>query len=504
MVNGDSVMEIRKIPIDKINPAPYNPRKDLQPGDPEYEKLKRSMQEFGYVEPIVWNKRTGNIVGGHQRYKVLLDMGMREVDCVVVDMDETKEKALNLALNKIQGDWDYLKLKDLLQELDTGEFDIELTGFDMDEIEDLVTQFHVPGEIIEDVVPEPPKEPITKPGDLWILGRHRLLCGDATKKEDVERLMDGKKADMVFTDPPYGMKKENEGVLNDNLNYDDLLEFNKKWIPLSFDNLKGNGSWYCWGMDEPLMDIYSNILKPMQKQNKITFRNLITWDKGSGQGQLSSEYKMYPIADEKCLFVQCGVQCLTLNADQYWEVYEPIRKYLYEERLKCGWDVPTMKRIAGHSDKSFDHWTSKSQWSLPTKEVYTKFQNWAKENNIKAFEREYDSLREQYDKLRAYFDNTHDNMNNVWHFDRTSQDERSQTGGHPTPKPIALCSRAIKSSSREGEIVLDLFGGSGSTLIACEQLNRICYMMEIDPVYCDVIVKRWENFTGQKAVKLNE
>ena len=134
-------MEIRKIPIEKLNPAAYNPRKDLKPGDPEYEKLKRSMQEFGYVEPIVWNKRTGNIVGGHQRYKMLLDMGMQEVDCVVVDLDETKEKALNLALNKIQGDWDYPKLKDLLLELDTGEFDIELTGFDMDEIEDLMTQF---------------------------------------------------------------------------------------------------------------------------------------------------------------------------------------------------------------------------------------------------------------------------------------------------------------------------------------------------------------------------
>jgi len=132
-------MEIRKIPIEKLNPAAYNPRKDLQPGDLEYEKLKRSMQEFGYVEPIVWNKRTGNIVGGHQRYKVLFDTGAQEVDCVVVDLDETKEKALNLALNKIQGDWDYLKLKDLLQELDTGEIDIELTGFGLDEIEQLLT-----------------------------------------------------------------------------------------------------------------------------------------------------------------------------------------------------------------------------------------------------------------------------------------------------------------------------------------------------------------------------
>jgi DNA modification methylase len=316
------------------------------------------------------------------------------------------------------------------------------------------------------------------------------MCGDSTKKEDVEKLMDGKKADMVFTDPPYGMKKENEGVINDNLNYDDLLEFNKEWIPLSFMMLKDNGSWYCWGIDEPLMDIYSNILKPMQKENKITFRNLITWDKGSGQGQLSSEFRMYPIADEKCLFVQVGIQCLTLNADQYWEEYEPIRKYLYDERIKCGWDIPTMKTIAGHSDKSRDHWTGKSQWNLPTEDVYKKFQNWTKENNIKAFEKEYDQLRAEYDQLRAYFNNTHDNMNNVWHFSKTSGEEKESAGGHATPKPIALCGRAIKSSSREEETVLDVFGGSGSTLIACEQLNRICYMMEIDPKYVDVIIKR--------------
>ena len=136
-------MEISKIPIEKLNPAAYNPRKDLQPGDPEYEKLKRSIQEFGYVEPIIWNKRTGNIVGGHQRYKILLEQGIQEIDCVVVDLDETKEKALNIALNKISGEWDLPKLKDLLQELDTGEFDIEITGFDMEEIEDLMTQYHI-------------------------------------------------------------------------------------------------------------------------------------------------------------------------------------------------------------------------------------------------------------------------------------------------------------------------------------------------------------------------
>jgi DNA modification methylase len=334
------------------------------------------------------------------------------------------------------------------------------------------------------------------------------MCGDSTDKATVEKLMNGVKADMVFTDPPYGMKKESEGVLNDNLNYDDLLEFNKQWIPLTFDNLKDNGSWYCWGIDEPLMDIYSNILKPMRKDNKITFRNLITWDKGNGQGQLASDFRMYPIADEKCLFVMCGVQGFNNNADNYFEGWTPIVEYLEKQRQIMGWTIKDTKRIAGHSEKSGCHWFDKSQWMMPTEETYRKWQSAAKGD---AFKKEYDELKKEYDELkkeyyatRAWFDNTHDNMNNVWHFSKTSGEEKESAGGHATPKPIALCSRAIKSSSREEEMVLDVFGGSGSTLIACEQLNRTCYMMELDPKYCDVIIDRWETLTGQKAVLLNE
>lgn len=135
-------MRIEKIPIEKLNPAKYNPRKDLKPGDSEYEKLKRSIEEFGYVEPIVWNERTGNVVGGHQRLKILKELGRTEIEVTVVDLDEIKEKTLNLALNKISGDWDLPLLKDLLQELDTGDFDIEITGFDEEEIERLMTQFN--------------------------------------------------------------------------------------------------------------------------------------------------------------------------------------------------------------------------------------------------------------------------------------------------------------------------------------------------------------------------
>jgi len=313
---------------------------------------------------------------------------------------------------------------------------------------------------------------------------------------------------MVFTDPPYGMKKEADGVLNDNLNYDKLLEFNKVWIPLTFQHLKDVGSWYCWGIDEPLMDIYSQILKPMANQQRITFRNLITWDKGNGQGQRAEEFRSFAIADEKCLFVMGGVQGFNTNQDNYFDAWEPIRVYLAKEKEKMGWTDKWIAEQIGIDPRL--HWFGKSQWDLPTKEKYEKLQELAQYSAFKreysAFKREYNDIKREYNDIkreyyatRAYFNNTHDNMNNVWHFDRTSQAERDGAGGHATPKPVALCVRAIKSSSRDDECVLDLFGGSGSTLMAAEQTDRTCYMMELDPKYCDVIRKRyWKHVNGDE------
>ena len=500
-------MQIKKAPVKDLVSPEWNPR---QITTEELEKLKTSLEEFGYIEPIIVNDVNNHVVGGNQRLRALIALGYDEVDCVYVHIEDiNKEKACNVALNKISGDWDEDKLRAVLEDIELSPIDIKLTGFDELELtsldlgEETETEYSEPTyDVKEDDYKDEDIIVTVQEGELYRLGNHRLYCGDATKEESYQILCQDIPMDLVFTDPPYGMKKQKDGVMNDNLNYDDLLEFNKQWIPLTFQALKSNGSWYCWGTDEPLMDIYSHILKPLQKQNKLTFRNLITWDKGSGQGQMNADFKMYPIADEKCLFIQMGINCLTLNAEQYWEEYEPIRLYLLNERKKCGWDIPTMKRIAGHSDMSRDHWTSKSQWNLPTKEVYQKFQEWARKNNVQAFEKEYEELRAEYEELRAYFNNTHDNMNNVWHFKRTSNTEKEMTGGHATPKPIALCSRAILSSSRQGENILDVFGGSGSTLIACEQLNRQCYMMELDPYYCQVIINRWEEYTGRKAEKL--
>ena len=203
-------MLIEKIQIERLIPADYNPRKDLKPGDPEYEKLKRSIEQFGYVEPVIWNKTTSHVVGGHQRLKVLLGMGITEVECVVVEMDAEKEKALNVALNKISGDWDKDKLALLIADLQGADFDVSLTGFDPGEIDDLFKDSLKDGIHDDDfdVDAELQKPTMTKPSDVWLLGRHRLVCGNSTKAGTFTALMDGKLANLVVTDPPYNVNYE--------------------------------------------------------------------------------------------------------------------------------------------------------------------------------------------------------------------------------------------------------------------------------------------------------
>lgn len=470
--------------------------------DAQVDQIAASIKEFGFNNPILLDGDNG-VVAGHGRLLAAKKLGLQEVPCIELShLSETQKKAFILADNKIalNAGWDNELLNIELEELRDEDIDLNLIGFSDAELDEISKEFQEEKPFTDEEADEIPEEVEIKCklGDLWQLGEHRLLCGDSTKEEDVKRLMGEEKADMVFTDPPYGMKKEADGVLNDNLNFDDLLEFNKKWISLSFDFTKDNGSWYCWGIDEVLMDIYSNILKPMIKEQKATFRNLITWDKGHGQGQTCEDFRSYPIADEKCLFVMCGVQGFSTNADNYYEKWEPIRKYLEDEMIKCGGRKIWKEMLGNQMGK---HYFTKSQWLFPTKEAYEKMQAYGRGMN--AFKKDYDALKKEYYSTRAYFDNTHDNMNNVWHFERTSQKEREEAGGHATPKPIALCTRAIKSSSRENELVLDLFGGSGSTLIACEKLNRRCCMMELSPKYCDVIIQRWENLTGKKAELIN-
>ena len=203
-------LNMRTMPIEMLKPAKYNPRKDLKPGDPAYEKIKRSLHDFGYVDPIVWNEVTGNIVGGHQRYKVLKAEGAHEVDCVVVHIENpADEKALNIALNKATGDWEPVALAELLQDLQLSGYDLGATGFDAAEVDDLFSKVHDKDVHDDDCDIDPDKlTPYVQPGDIWTLGRHRMMCGDSTDPDTVDLLMDGVKANLVVTDPHYNVAYE--------------------------------------------------------------------------------------------------------------------------------------------------------------------------------------------------------------------------------------------------------------------------------------------------------
>ena len=439
--------------ITDLKPAPYNPRLDLQPGDPDYEKLKRSIQEFGLVEPIVFNERTGYVVGGHQRLKVLQDLGWSEVPVSVVDLDPEKEKALNVALNKIEGDWDNFKLKELLEELDTGAFDITITGFDEEEIEDLMTQFYVEEEtevkednFDPDKAAEEVQEPITKPGDVWLLGRHRLMCGDSTNIDDVLRLMGGKQADMIFTDPPYNVDYEGSNgkkIKNDNMEDSAFYQFLYDAFVAMYTVLKEGGPIYvCHADSEGL-----NFRKAF-KDAGFLMKQCLIWVKNS----------------------------LVLGRQDYHWKHEPI---LY------GW-----KPGAAHA-----WYGGRKQDTVVEEDVDLVIQKEG-DHFVLSFSNGIKSVMVKVPSYEIVFSGD-DSDSTTWRIEKPKKN-----ADHPTMKPIALCARAIQNSSKPGELVLDPFGGSGSTLIACEQTGRTCFTMEFDPVYADVIVKRWEEFTGQKAVRI--
>ena len=394
-------MDIQKKKISELIPADYNPRKDLKPGDAEYEKLKRSLEEFGYVEPVIWNKQTGNIVGGHQRWKVLQDVGITEIECVVVDMDAEKEKALNIALNKISGDWDKDKLALVIADLQGTDFDVSLTGFEPGEIDDLFKDTLQDGvkEDDFDVDEELKKPPITKLGDIWQLGNHRLICGDSTKPETLDLLMAGKTANLVVTDPPYNVNYEGSAgkIKNDNMANDAFYQF--------------------------LLDAFTNTEKAMAADASIYVFHADT--EGLNFRRAFADAGFY--LSGTCIWKK---QSLVLGRSPYQWQHEPVL---------FGW-----KRKGKH------------QWYTGRKE------------------------------------------STIWEFDKPKKN-----GDHPTMKPIPLLAYPIMNSSLTNCIVLDPFGGSGSTLIACEQTQRICCTVELDEKFCDVIVKRYiEQVGSSDAVKV--
>ena len=435
-------MQIGKMQVNELKAATYNPRKDLQPGDSEYEKLKRSIQEFGYVEPVIWNKRTGVVVGGHQRLKVMKDLGFTEVDCVVVDLDENKEKALNVALNKISGEWDNNLLANLLKDLDTRGYDITITGFDLAEAQELFGSGSMENvqedEFDAESAVNEISEPKTKTGDLCILGKHRLLCGDCTQIEDVERVMDGKQADVMVTDPPYNVdygsaingkncskSRDGSSIANDNLSDDEFYQFLLAFYRAAEKVLKKGAPIYVFHSTKETL----NFTKAMVDAN-LKYAQTLIWLKNH----------------------------FTLGRQDYQWKHEPI---LY------GW-----KEGAGHYFID-DRTISTILEGLP-------------ENLRKMSKVELVELVEKILNL----------PNSV-----IEDNKPTKSVDHPTMKPITLCAKLIYNSSHEGDVVYEPFGGSGSTLIASEQLNRKCCAIELEQKYCDVIVKRYRELCPETEVK---
>lgn len=422
-------MEIRVVEISQLKRAEYNPRKELTPADPEYQQLKKSIVEFGYVVPVVINSDM-TVIGGHQGLTVLEDLGYKKIECSVQNLDKTHEKALNLALNKINGIWDNEKLEKILAELKELEFDMDITGFSADELNEIFNDTLEATEDDFDVEKELEeiKEPITKIGDTWILGKHRLVCGDSTNKEAVEQLMNNREADMVLTDPPYNVNVENSQgmkIQNDNMDNKTFGEFLTKAFKNLSEILKAGGAFYIWFASRE----HINFEKALN-ENGLKVRQEIIWNKN-----------MFILG----------------NQDYQWK-HEPC---LY------GW-----------KDGAAHYFIDDRTQATVIEDKHQDFRKLKKEELVKMLEEIY------ADKIST-----------------TIIEENKPTINdlHPTMKPIKLLSRLIKNSSRIDECVVDLFGGSGSTIIACEQLSRPCYMMELDPKYCDVIVKRWETLTGKKA-----
>jgi DNA modification methylase len=400
----DRIKELRRVPANELRPNPRNwrthPEKQLN-------AIRGVLAEVGFAGAELARELedgTLELIDGHARAEVA---GTAEVPVLVLDVNEAEANKILATFDPIgaMADSDAAKLDAVLRDVETANEDLSQMIADLANEAGLYLDDGT-SEIEEDEVPEPPADPITKPGDLWLLGRHRLLCGDSTSKSEVTYLMNGKKAGMLFTDPPYGVsyegghnEKKREKLKNDELSDESLSDLFYQPLNIAINFTEDDAAFYVWFASGKSIETFAAFAKL-----PLTLRAVIQWYKvKSGLGAFMSQY--IPNC-EPCI-------------------------YAHKAKKAPKWFGPT---------------DEKTVWELP-KEKTNEF--------------------------------------------------------HPTQKPVALPARAIKNSSHSADIVLDLFVGSGSTLIAAEQLGRTCYGMELSPQYCDVIVERWQNLTGEKAKREN-
>ena len=396
-------MKITTVAINEVIPYARNPRKN----EDAIAKVSASLKEYGWQQPIVVDSEMV-IIAGHTRLEAAKRLGMDEVPIHIADkLTEAQVKAFRIADNRLsqEAEWDIDLLKIELGDLESLDFDLSLTGFDDDELNALMLEALEEGLTDEDAAPEPPADPIAVRGDVWQLGKHRVMCGDSTSVDDFEKLMDGQKSDMIFTDPPYGMSygggraagstkkgatvKAHGMIKNDDLQGESLVQLvaDAVYNSLSFTK-EGSALYSCltWRT-------YSEFEQALNEMDKPV-KACIVWDKKSiGLGQAN---------------------------------YRPQHEFIFY----CG-----------------------GQW---------------------------------------YGDKS---QSDVWHLSRGNTGEYV----HPTQKPVELIEKALNNSSKSGDVVIDCFGGSGSTLIACEKLARESRLMELDEKYVDAIILRWQDFTGKEA-----
>jgi DNA modification methylase len=376
-------------PVERLTPYERNARTH---SSEQVAQIAASIVEFGFTNPILVDSHDG-IIAGHGRLMAAQELGLKTVPVVVLDhLSERQRKAYILADNQLalNAGWDTDLLRAELQDLAEQEFDLSLIGFSDEELADLLPEIEElpPEGADEEAVPEPPADPVSKPGDVWLLGKHRVMCGDSTSLTEVERLMEGSKAGLVFSDPPYGVEfRSNMSKRFDVLQNDDkILDI----APVVWDAMADNTAAFIWTSH--------HVYPVWRAQFEQFYKQTIVWHKGGGgMGDLEGQYALD-----------------------------------YELALFCAKGSPKFRGSRGMA---------------------------------------------------------------VWQVSK----DAAASYVHPTQKPVGLAERALADFSDKRALVLDLFGGSGSTLIACEKTGRHARLMELDPRYCDVIVKRWQQFTGKRA-----